>query len=192
MYAALCHDLGKPLTTGYSDGKLRSLGHCEAGEVPTRALLGRLTREQSFVDGIVMLVVNHLAPTAFHEGVSGPSAIRRLAKKLEPEVNIGLLVRLARADHFGRGQEPDFPRVFPAGDWLLARATELAVKDAAEAPILMGRHLLAAGQLPGPSIGKMLKRAYEIQINEGIRDVDVLLQRVLGDCSQPLPYRRDV
>jgi tRNA nucleotidyltransferase (CCA-adding enzyme) len=42
MLGALCHDLGKPLTTAVIDGRIRSLNHEDAGLAPTIAVLDRL------------------------------------------------------------------------------------------------------------------------------------------------------
>ncbi|MEO8501166.1 MAG: hypothetical protein ABI565_09645, partial [Vicinamibacteria bacterium] len=41
MLGTLCHDLGKPLTTKFEDGRIRSRGHEEAGIEPTLSLLDR-------------------------------------------------------------------------------------------------------------------------------------------------------
>ena len=41
MLGALCHDLGKPATTRFEDGRIRSRGHEEAGLPPTQSLLDR-------------------------------------------------------------------------------------------------------------------------------------------------------
>ena len=43
MLGALCHDLGKPPTTAFVDGRIRSIDHEQAGVAPTVALLTRLT-----------------------------------------------------------------------------------------------------------------------------------------------------
>ncbi|MEP6742350.1 MAG: hypothetical protein ABJB61_07610, partial [bacterium] len=42
MLAALAHDFGKPATTEFVDGRLRSRGHEEAGVAPTESFLDRL------------------------------------------------------------------------------------------------------------------------------------------------------
>ena len=39
---ALCHDLGKPPTTEFFEGRTRSYGHDEAGIEPTISFLNRL------------------------------------------------------------------------------------------------------------------------------------------------------
>ena len=42
--------------------------------------------------------------------------------------------------------------------------------------VLLGRHLIAAGMKPGKHFGPILKKAYDIQIEEGITDPDTLLE----------------
>ena len=42
MLGAVCHDLGKPATTAFIDGRIRSLDHEQAGVEPTISLLDRL------------------------------------------------------------------------------------------------------------------------------------------------------
>ena len=44
MLGAVCHDLGKPPTTEFVEGRWRSRGHDEAGVGPTLSLLDRLGR----------------------------------------------------------------------------------------------------------------------------------------------------
>jgi len=47
-----------------------------------------------------------------------------------------------------------------------------------EKPVLLGRNLLDDVK-PGKKMGELLKKAYEIQIEEGITDWQILKQRVL-------------
>ena len=42
MLGAVCHDFGKPATTAFVDGRIRSIGHEEAGVAPATAFLDRL------------------------------------------------------------------------------------------------------------------------------------------------------
>jgi hypothetical protein len=37
MLGAVCHDLGKPATTAFIDGRIRSMDHEEQGVAPTAA-----------------------------------------------------------------------------------------------------------------------------------------------------------
>lgn len=157
--AVLCHDLGKPATTRFEDGRLRSRGHEEAGEGPTRSFLSRLTNQQDLIDAVVALVLDHMRPVELHEGAASDRAIRRLACRVK---RIDRLVRVARADQ--RGRPPLVVETFPAGDWLLERARNLAVENQAPDPILKGRHLIALGLKPGPRFGLLLSAVYEAQI----------------------------
>lgn len=169
MFAALCHDFGKPLVTSdEEDGRIRSPNHEPLGERPTRGFMERITREKRLVDDVVALVVHHLRPHSLHKGGAGPSAVRRLATK----VPIARLVRHARADHYGRTTPDALARVFPAGDWLLAMAEELEVVDHGPKPLLMGRHLLDLGYPPGPRMGVVLENAFEAQIDGRFDDLE--------------------
>jgi tRNA nucleotidyltransferase (CCA-adding enzyme) len=176
MLGALCHDLGKPATTAFIDGRIRSPFHEEAGVAPTTALLDRLN-VQSF-DGydvrqqVIGIVANHLKPGAFHK-VSNVSdgAFRRLALKVDLE----LLARVAKADCLGR-----VPGNFDctAMDWFLERARALGVEHGAPKPFVLGRHVLAHGVQPGPHVGVLLKQIYEMQLDGRVKNVDEGLEEL--------------
>ena len=75
---------------------------------------------------------------------------------------IDRLVRVARADQYGR---PPLPHDgFPAGRWLLERASALRVASAPPEPIVTGRDLIERGIPPGPTLGALLERCFEAQI----------------------------
>jgi tRNA nucleotidyltransferase (CCA-adding enzyme) len=171
MLGALCHDLGKPPTTRFEDGRIRSRGHEEAGLAPTRALLDRWNvhtllgydvREQ-----VLALVAHHLKPGQLYDerGRVGDGAIRRLARKCEPD----LLYRVAKADCLGRR-----PGVFEpvAMEWFRGRVLELDVAVRPPEPILKGRDLLALGMAPGPAIGRILSAVYEKQLDGAVTTLE--------------------
>jgi tRNA nucleotidyltransferase (CCA-adding enzyme) len=171
MLGALCHDLGKPTTTRFENGRIRSLGHEEAGLPPTRALLDRWNvhtllgydvREQVFG-----LVAHHLKPGQLYDERDhvGDGAIRRLARKCEPD----LLYRVAKADCLGR-RPGHFEPV--AMDWFLERVRELDVAVHPPEPILKGRDLVALGVPPGPEVGRVLKAVYERQLDGAVTTLD--------------------
>lgn len=165
MLAAICHDLGKPATTAFIDGRIRSLDHEQAGVEPTGRLLDRLNVHT--IDGydvrrqVVALVADHLKPGMFYKaGNVGDGAFRRLAQKVDLE----LLARVARADCLGRTGDFDCS----AMDWFLDRARALGVEHQPPAPLLLGRHVLALGIAPGPRVGEILKQVYERQLDGAI------------------------
>ena len=170
MLATLCHDLGKPATTCFEDGRLRSRGHEEAGLDPTRRLLDRWNVHTLLgydVRGQVLaLVGNHLKPGQLYDDRERVSdgALRRLARKCEP----GLLYRIARADCLGR--TGDFPPV--AMEWFLDRVRQLDVAERPPEPLLKGREVVALGVPPGPEVGRIVREVYERQLDGAVSNLD--------------------
>jgi tRNA nucleotidyltransferase (CCA-adding enzyme) len=173
MLGALCHDLGKPLTTAMIDGRIRSLNHEDAGLAPTIAVLDRLNVHTiSGLDvrtQVLGLVAHHLKPGMFHKaGNVGDGAFRRLAQKVDLE----LLARVARADCHGRTGRFDCS----AMDWFITRARALGVEHQPPAPLVLGRHLLELGVPPGPRVGELLKQIYERQLDGAVTTLEEGLQ----------------
>ena len=173
MLGAVCHDLGKPETTAFIDGRIRSLDHEQAGVAPAIRLLDRLNVHS--IGGfdvrrqVIGLVAHHLKPGMLHKAATvGDGAFRRLAQKVDLE----LLARLARADCLGRTGRFDCS----AMDWFLARARALGVEHRAPAPLLLGRHVLELGLRPGPRVGEVLKQVYEKQLDGEITSLEEALE----------------
>lgn len=169
MLAVLAHDFGKPAVTheAMRDGRLRivSPGHEEGGVAPALKFLERIHAPHAIRDRVLPLVANHLA----HLQSVTDRAVRRLAKRLEPETIAGLCVVMA-ADHSGR---PPKPPCMPEGaKALLAKAEELRVQDSAPKPILQGRHLIAAGMKPGKEFKAILHEAFEAQLEGQFGDLE--------------------
>jgi len=170
MLGALCHDLGKPATTAVIDGRIRSLGHEEAGVEPATSVLDRLNIHA--IDGldvrreVLAVTAHHLKPGAWYKvrDEVGDGAFRRLAQK----VNMEWLARVAKSDCLGRTGPFDCT----AMDWFLDRAMRLGVEHQPPAPILLGRHLLALGMKPGPDMGALLKQVYERQLDGEVTTLD--------------------
>jgi tRNA nucleotidyltransferase (CCA-adding enzyme) len=170
MLAELCHDLGKPATTRFDDGRWRSHGHEEAGLAPTTSLLDRWNVHTllgyDVRSQVLALVGNHLKPGQLHDDRERVSdgAIRRLARKCEA----GLLYRVARADCLGR--TGDFPPV--AMEWFIERVRSLDVAERAPAPLLKGRDVVALGVAPGPEVGRIVREVYERQLDGAVATVE--------------------
>jgi tRNA nucleotidyltransferase (CCA-adding enzyme) len=171
MLGAVCHDFGKPRTTAFIDGRIRSMNHEEQGVPPTLAFLDRLNLHS--IDGydvraqVAGITAQHLKPGSWYKVKDevGDGAFRRLAAKVDLE----LLARVAKSDCEGRK-----PGAFDctAMDWFLERARALGVEHRPPAPILLGRHLLALGMRPGPRVGEILKAVYEQQMDGTVTNLD--------------------
>ncbi len=186
MLGALCHDLGKPTTTRFENGRIRSPGHEETGLPPTRSvldrwnvhtLLGYDVREQ-----VLGLVAHHLKPGQLYDERDrvGDGAIRRLARKCEPD----LLYRVAKADCLGR-RPGTFEPV--AMEWFIERVRQLDVAVRPPEPILRGRDLVALGVPPGPELGRVLRAVYERQLDGAVTTPEEAREearRILGSPAE--------
>jgi tRNA nucleotidyltransferase (CCA-adding enzyme) len=177
MLAALSHDFGKPVTTAFVDGRIRSREHEEGGVEPAISFLDQLNVHT--LDGydvraqVIALVRDHLKPGEFYKKRNEVSdgAFRRLARKCE----LDLLYRVAKADSLGRNAVW-VPRekwyTAEAQEWFVERARELDVTSSAPVPILLGRHLLELGLEPGPRVGEISRAVYEMQLDGRVLDLD--------------------
>lgn len=183
LYAALCHDLGKLTTTVREpDGSITAYGHDKAGVPITRTLLQHITLKKSILRPVEKLVRYHMQPSQFISGGAKKPAYKRLAHKLAPHVSMQMLADLALADSQGRNPKGHDPLCVqdPDVEQFRIKAQEINVLDTAEPPVLQGRDLLDAIK-PGKEMGRLLKEAYAIQMEEGITDKEVLKRRVLND-----------
>jgi tRNA nucleotidyltransferase (CCA-adding enzyme) len=170
MLGAVCHDLGKPPTTAFLDGRIRSIDHEQAGVAPATAVLDRLNVHT--MDGfdvrreVLGITAHHLKPGMFGMSKTPVSdgAFRRLAQKVDLE----LLARVAKSDCLGRGGDFDCSSM----DWFLDRARQLGVEHAAPKPIVLGRHLIELGVRPGPLMGEILRAVYERQLDGSVTTLE--------------------
>lgn len=186
MLGAVCHDFGKPATTAFIDGRIRSLDHEPMGIEPASRFLDRLNVHT--LDGydvrfqVLGMTAHHLKPGAFYKtrDTVTDGAFRRLAQKVDLE----LLARLAKADCTGRTGDFDCT----AMDWFLERARALGVEHEPPKPLVLGRHLLALGMSPGPAVGQILKQIYEKQLDGEIATTEQgidLARSLIGEDKPP-------
>ena len=166
-FAALLHDVGKASTTleQIRDGRPRvvSPGHETAAAPLAEAFLSGIGSFPAVTSRVLPLVANHMAhleePTA--------RAIRRLARRLSPATVLELATVMI-ADAAGRPPRPVKTPLSVLA--ILEKADELAVESRAPNPILLGRHLIAAGLVPGPEFTPILADAFEAQLDGRFSD----------------------
>ena len=181
LWSALLHDIAKPETATVEQGRIRTPLHDKLGAEKAGEVLGRMVRRESIRGGAVKLIAHHMKPLQFYQNQSSEKAFKRLAAKLHPEADLELLTRLARADYRGTNHAGCIPLKSDTEmmSWFELMIRGSRVENAPEAPVLLGRHLLDTVP-PGPELGRLLKKAYRIQINEGLTDADELKRRVTG------------
>jgi len=171
LLAVLAHDFGKPATTAWAErrGQLRwiSPGHESAGGPLAESFLARIGAPKDLIAPVRPLVVHHLAHHS-GQGDFSDNRIRRLARKLAPATIDDLCV-VMRADHDGRPplhSGETLARI----EQLRTHASRLALSLQAPRPLLLGRHLIALGQSPGPAFKKLLDDAFEAQLDGAFLD----------------------
>ncbi len=174
--AVLCHDFGKPASTRAdpATGRIRSLGHDEAGVAPTLSFLKRLTNEERILREVPPLVRCHMRPYALWKSHAGESAVRRLARDVG---RIDRLLRVCEADDEGR-PVGEIPSATGGAErrWLAEAAERLRLADSAPKPILLGRHLIARGEKPSPRFKEILSAAFEAQLDGAFSDLEGALE----------------
>lgn len=168
MAGALCHDLGKPSTTIEKDGRIKSPGHEQSGVEPTIKFLESIGFPKKWQDDVVSLVKEHLKPHQLYKKQDEVSdgALRRLACR----VNIDRLLFVSQADFLGRTTSDALSGHDPSAVWLKEKMIEVLGPDKAPRPILLGRHLIAAGQAPGTHFAAILRAAFEAQLDGAFND----------------------
>lgn len=164
FFAALCHDMAKPATTKMEGGRWRAKGHCEQGADIAESFLNRIGAPKWLIEQVKPLVVAHLVHA---NGQPTARAVKRLAMRLHPS-SISMLSRLIESDHSGRSP---LPKGNPFLPWLDA-AEKLGLQLEQPQPILRGRDLIQLGVKPGKTMGFILDKAFDAQLDGVFDSVD--------------------
>lgn len=157
LLAALCHDLGKPATTVFEQGRWKAPGHPAAGVPVATQLLKKIQAPPQLIDTILPLVAEHLvhaSPALSHK------ASHRLLTRLHP-APVTQLIRLIEADLSGR---PPLPTgLTPAVQQFAQQILTIAANNPYQPPppktppLILGRHLIALGYQPAPWFKQVLE-----------------------------------
>ncbi len=180
LYAALCHDLGKPKVSKVVDGNISSHGHAPVGAPIAKKMLKRIVGHKTLIDTVAKLVKLHMDPLGFTKSNAKKPAYKRLAKKLAPDASIALLAKLFLADKQGRNPNKGTPLdcTFEEVDTFIKNAQNANVEHNQEPPLLTGKDFLDVIE-PGPQLGKAVKKAYELQM-DGLSDKAALKKEALS------------
>ncbi len=165
MWAALLHDVGKPATTKEEDGRITSHGHEVAGEKLAVEFLKELSGEKRLISEVGSLVRYHMSPLSLYPNAKD-SAIRRLASKCD----LHEVLLLHEADYKGRALDTsDFES---RKIWFQEKIKSLSLEEGIK-PLVRGRDLIRIGFTPGPHFGRLLKQAFEMQL-DGLDKEEIL------------------
>ena len=176
--AALFHDIGKPRTRGYKDGKGVTFHHHEVvGARMTKARLKALKYSSQDVDAITDLVALHLR---FHTYAMGwtDSAVRRYVRDAGPLLNE--LNVLTRCDCTTRNEKKAL-LLARRMDELEQRIAEVMAREelASLRPELDGSQVMEVlGISPGREVGAAMEFLMEIRLEEGLIGTEAITERL--------------
>ena len=176
--AALFHDIGKPRTRGYKDGKGVTFHHHEVvGARMTKARLKALKYSSQDVDAITELVALHLR---FHTYAMGwtDSAVRRYVRDAGPLLNE--LNVLTRCDCTTRNEKKALLLARRMDD-LERRIAEVMAREelAALRPELDGAQVMELLDIPpGRDVGRAMEFLMEIRLEEGLIGNEAITERL--------------
>jgi tRNA nucleotidyltransferase (CCA-adding enzyme) len=159
MLAALLHDIGKPATRAIRNGKVTFYAHYDVGEAASIKFLKTITNDKRLTSAVSTLVKYHMNPIFLYNSHAKVSSVRRLANKCD----IQELLLLHEADH-KRMESSSAPGSNPVTNWFRDIIESNSLDEKME-PLLKGRDLIELGIAPGPRFGKILKDAYEMQMD---------------------------
>lgn len=164
-WAALLHDVAKPMTRFEKSGEIHFYGHDVEGEKLTRAILNRLRYSSKFTQKVALLVRWHMFPV---HARSTDKALRRFIRKVGKD-NVLDLMEIRRADILALGRQTT------CAGWnhwqtLRGRLVEIMDSDATFtiSDLAIGGHevMETLGLSPGPDVGSALEWLLEKVLDE--------------------------
>lgn len=165
---ALFHDVGKAATRSITpEGRIRFLGHEQAGALLTEARLQALRFSRDASRYVAQIVAGHMRPLSLAQagGVSRRAAYRFFKGLESAGLDVGLL---ALADHLatyaGVGEGEAWRRLLETVTHLMQFYFERAAEVVRPAPLVRGQELMRVlGMAAGPDLGQLLQALEEGQ-----------------------------
>lgn len=162
MLSALCHDMGKAVTTEYFGGDWHSYNHEKEGLPIIGDFVSRLSSEKELKKYVLNMAENHMRPNACAAQNAGIKATNRLFGESVCPCDLCLL---AEADRLGG--DPAY------GEFLSSRLG--VFEEYMSRPYVTGDDLIANGITDGKLIGEGLKMSYRLRL-AGVRKDEALKQ----------------
>ncbi len=194
-WAALCHDIGKPLTINYQSHSINQCqrqitfhGHDKVGAEVFQKIALRLCFPKKETQKIVFLIRNHMWPFHLFKLFINPSgqknnrltprAIHRFLRKTEP-YTLELLL-LAMADNLaaqGPGKPKEYDQEFKKFLKFLLKEREKYLHFRQMPRLVTGYDIMNwFGLKPGPIIGKMLAKVEEAYLRGEVKTKEEVYQ----------------
>jgi len=165
-FSVLLHDVGKPPTARFHDGRLRFNRHAAEGARIAKETLERLRFSGADVEAISHCVGNHMSFMDVRR--MREAKLRRLVGSETFETELELHRLDCVSSH----------RMLDNYDFLINFTARLAAEPALPAPWVSGRDVIAMGVAPGPEVGRLKRLAYDAQLETRFPDREALLNWV--------------
>ncbi len=163
MLAALCHDLGKPMTTTMDDrGQIHAYGHDEVGIGVARSFLTRIGVDEGPIKYVENMVELHMLP---NRKAMANAKVKSTNQMFDQSICPEDLLLLAEADHYGKGDHASYGDIRA---WLRQRLQ--SYRETMALPHVTEEDLVGLGVLPGAEMEAMLLLARKLRLSGNSRD----------------------
>jgi len=177
-YAVLLHDIAKPVTATYDGDRIRFHGHADVGARMAEEILRRLRMPNALIEEVCATVKGHMRFMEVRK--MRTSTLRRMVGSPYFPTEMELHRLDCRACH---GMLENYA-------FLEEKIRAFAAEPVLPQPWIRGEDMIALGIKPGPRIGKLLRQAYDRQLEGSSRNREELLawlHRYIG--SRPASNR---
>ena len=165
--AILLHDVGKGVTASQDKGLPKYLGHAKKSMELVKDISKRLKLSNKDRDALIFAVSNHMK---FHNLLKMKNS--KIAKLVNDE-NWDVLVAVARADEYARGEA-----FMHAGEFEKIVDKAVKIKEKFGMPVVNnqlklvdGNHVMKiTGLKPGKKVGEIIRKTTEKIMDDGITD----------------------
>ena len=162
-WAVLLHDVGKPPTAQFKDGRWRFECHANVGAGAASAILERLKFSSDDRAAITFMVGNHM------RFVDVKSMRRSTLRRLVGAPTFPLELELHRLDCVAcHGDLENY-------HYLVEFRRQMESEPVLPPPWVNGREIIALGIQEGPQVGVWRKKAYDVQLEGVVADRESLL-----------------
>lgn len=169
IFSALCHDMGKAVCSEkkfsekYNREVITSIQHEKLGVPIARKFLESIGCPEKIIERVLPLVENHMVG----HNLLSDKAIKKLSVRLG-KATIQELCYLIESDVCGR---PPLPKEF-SDKFLhfIYRSVKLGLMNGKPEHMVSGQDIVEFGYAPGPIVGKIYRKLYELQCSEAFEN----------------------
>ena len=172
-WAALLHDIAKPICFGYNEsGNITSHGHDYEGSILAETILQRLKFPNDFIEEVCAIINDHM------KAKDAIQMKKSTLKRFLAKPHFHNLMNVCRADSLGATGQLDWY------DFIMEKFNSYEPEQIKPKPLIGGQELIELGFKPGPIFSNILDTISTYQLEEIINTPEEAIQivkRVWGD-----------